>query len=877
MADQFDAFVSYSRGDGVFAEKLVEALENFTPPPDLSIPQRPLKIFRDVSDLTGNEYFSAIESELRSSRKLILLCSPLARQSSFVDDEIRRFIQAQGAQNIIPVIVNGLPNNEATGEQSALMAFPQALCDALPLPLAVPYREWNPASDAIDAGSFKPAWYTLLADLYGVSRAEIEARDSARRARDRATWSRQLATNSNRAQDIDPELAVLLAANAVKITADADGAVIAEAEEALYRAVENFQRRRTFPLMVLQGHEDAVWDVQYNAAGTVLVTASEDCSWRLWDAATGRQLASVSGTPKHGPVKAAKFSPDGQCLITAHLDGRAKFWTSNAVRSIYLDAHCWDVAYRPDGRAVATASIDGVVKVWDLGTGNTLHSFILPGPAVTVAFSPDGGRLAAGGRFGIAKVWDLVSSQPELNLQGHTEVVHAITFSPDGKQAATASEDGTWRLWELESGQQLAKVDALGSQSARPGEKSLAAVAFDPAGKHLATACRDKTATVWDARSRRDLFTLAGHSGGVWGVAFHPQKDRIATASYDRTVRIWDASQHQELLIRLSGQEDEITALAFEPNSQTLYSGGHGGTVFRWDLAKGEPVHSFQTNQGTVSTIACHPRESIFATADGNGTVSLWNLNGTPVRTLSAHDKSTMSVTFSPDGELLLSAALDGKAKLWEWRTGKFVVGLDGQSEELASALFSPDGSLIATAPTAHEWAQAQPSNTTARLWKSSTRELLLKLEGHSKPLTAMAFSPNGAMLATASFDHTAKLWDTKTGRPIATLVGHISRPTSVAFSRDGSRVATGSIDRTVKLWTIKAKGDSVTLVGHSDHVSSVAFSPDGRWIASAARNGLILLHHVSVNTLINLAEQAVPRQLTSEEAAHYLPGSGVR
>jgi hypothetical protein len=81
MAEEFDAFISYSRVDRAFAEVLEHSLESFKPPSDLDVPQRSLKIFRDVSDLTGNEYFQSIDSQLRGSLKVIVVCSPAARRS----------------------------------------------------------------------------------------------------------------------------------------------------------------------------------------------------------------------------------------------------------------------------------------------------------------------------------------------------------------------------------------------------------------------------------------------------------------------------------------------------------------------------------------------------------------------------------------------------------------------------------------------------------------------------------------------------------------------------------------------------------------------------------------------------------------------------
>ena len=109
----FDAFLSYSRTDVEFASRLEKALESYRPPKDLNVPQRPLKIFRDEGDLTGTEYYEAIERHLRQCHKLIVVCSPEARKSEYVNDEIRRWGKLKGSTGIIPVLLQGIPNNEA--------------------------------------------------------------------------------------------------------------------------------------------------------------------------------------------------------------------------------------------------------------------------------------------------------------------------------------------------------------------------------------------------------------------------------------------------------------------------------------------------------------------------------------------------------------------------------------------------------------------------------------------------------------------------------------------------------------------------------------------------------------------------------------------
>ena len=76
---EYDVFITYSRSDSAFAERLQGVLEAFTPPTDLDVPQRPLRVFRDISDLTGTDYYRAIEAHISRSNTLVAICSPAAR------------------------------------------------------------------------------------------------------------------------------------------------------------------------------------------------------------------------------------------------------------------------------------------------------------------------------------------------------------------------------------------------------------------------------------------------------------------------------------------------------------------------------------------------------------------------------------------------------------------------------------------------------------------------------------------------------------------------------------------------------------------------------------------------------------------------------
>ena len=108
-----DAFISYSRKDTPFATAIERSLKRYSPPKDLPAPHRRLNIFRDTEDFTGTEYFASVEQHLQGSRKLLVICSPNARGSDFVNDEIRRFANSHYPADIISILIAGIPNNEA--------------------------------------------------------------------------------------------------------------------------------------------------------------------------------------------------------------------------------------------------------------------------------------------------------------------------------------------------------------------------------------------------------------------------------------------------------------------------------------------------------------------------------------------------------------------------------------------------------------------------------------------------------------------------------------------------------------------------------------------------------------------------------------------
>jgi serine/threonine protein kinase len=249
--------------------------------------------------------------------------------------------------------------------------------------------------------------------------------------------------------------------------------------------------------------------------------------------------------------------------------------------------------------------------------------------------------------------------------------------------------------------------------------------------------------------------------------------------------------------------------------------------------------YTLKGHSSDVNSVSFSPDGEMLVTGSDDRTIKLWNLRTKQeIRTFKGHSSWIYAIAISPDGQIIASGSADKTIKLWNLNTGTYIRTLKGHSDSVASVAFSPDGKLLASSSL----------DKTIKLWNLQTNKEIRTLTGHSQTVASVAFSPDGKLLASGSWDKTIKLWNLNTGTDIRTFTGHSDLVLSIAFSPDGQQLASGSKDKTIKLWNLNTLKEIRTLTGHDDKVTSVAYirSSDSVILASGSNDNTIKLWDIA-------------------------------
>jgi WD40 repeat protein/serine/threonine protein kinase len=540
-----------------------------------------------------------------------------------------------------------------------------------------------------------------------------------------------------------------------------------------------------------------------------LLLGEKDKQAQLWDVPARRKRADLPGEFVIGNHTAV-FSSDGRLLAYSTEDGAVHLWDVGAgAEARVLPGPAVQVralAFSPDGKRLAAGAAhpENSVRLWSVPAGEEVA--VLRGhqnEVSAVAFSPDGKRLASGSMDKTGRLWDAMTGKLVTVLKGHTGYLQKTAFSPDGKRLATASDDGTVRLWNAANGESVAVL--------RGHTGVVWAAVFSPDGTLLASSSLDATVRLWDVGQLERKGVLRGHDSYVYDVAFSPDGTQAVSAAWDGTARLWDPNTGREIrppFQHAPGPLDRggvVVAACFSPDSRQVATVTGTGAVTVWDVVTGEKVRTLRVPGGDYRgypRAAFQPHGNYLAVGAGDGAVRLWDAAGEePVAVLRGHEDLVLDVAFSPDGTQLASAGVDGTVRLWDVPTRSPLAVLRGHETDWVYGLaYSPDGRLLASASR----------DKTVRLWDTATHEALAILP-HGSAVYGVAFSPDGRRLAAGCADNSIRLWDVATARggggkevleaEVAELHGHEDYVHAVAWSPDGTRLISASGDRTVRIW----------------------------------------------------------------------------
>jgi WD40 repeat protein len=600
-----------------------------------------------------------------------------------------------------------------------------------------------------------------------------------------------------------------------------------------------------------------------------------------------------------GPVNAVAYDPAAPLLAAAGQRNAVTLWSSDIkagtrapLVTLPGDSPFYAVAFDTTGRILAGAQQNGTTVLWDVATHLRIGTLSAGPDAIdALAFSPDGTELAAAGYAGTVWRWQISTRRqlPPIHVDNGT--ISGVAFSPDGSSLAAACTDGEIRIWPT--------ADAAARPRELAGHTGLVrAVAFNRAGTLLASGGDDTTVRLWDAKTGDPLGVLGGSAGPVRAVAFSPNGTELASSGEDDVVRLWDTGTRLQIGA-LTGATNAVAGIAFSPDGHVLAGADTDATVGLWNVAA--PTQPGET--ATAAVAAAPGSTALLATFGANQRSYLWRSAGqgleasleTSGRAATgnqpatsagpAPNAATTGVAFSPDGRRLATPAAGNGAAVWDVATRRQIRALDADSPIDAIA-FRPANRAADTASTADVIA-AGGINDSIYLWgPGSDKPLVNSLLGG--PITTVAFSPDGSLLAAGSQDGTVLLLPIEVGggraslgKPEGQLSGSSGAIESVAFSPDGHTVAGGAADGTVRLWDTRDPNNPTgltTLFGQSQAVVGVAFSSNGSTLASSAADHTIRLWNVAdpkaPTALVTLAGPSDPTGVVFEPGTGTVVGS---
>lgn len=656
-------------------------------------------------------------------------------------------------------------------------------------------------------------------------------------------------------------------------------------------------------------HGETVTFVAFLPDGKSLISGGADWTIRIWDRETGKQLRSWQ-------------HPDDRVIsAAARRNGRTFPLLASLSR---------------DGKLLASAVANGRhIRIWDVETGKErLTVPALVNPINSVALAPDGKSVAVNCNDSIIRLYDLENGK-ELKTIGNVDARERVygsygsmSFSPDGKLLLVGGleiDNGAvkrgYRALSVADGKILYRLD---NEQARATFGNH--VAFSPDGKTLAWGDQQGMIFRADAATGKPLTAFRVNLPRVEHVVFTPDgKGLIARNWGDAALGLWDAATGKELKLfdkpaplgvavarpRTNTNTGVTNVLAVAPDGKTIAS-ADGNVIRLLNRETGKDAVAATGHRGTIFQVEVLPSGKQLVTISGDGTLRRWEMEtGKELGQLRIPD-GAYSFALSPDGKWLVADGIDGAVRLIDVATGKEIHRLDRQvRSRYGRYAFSPKGDYLAvrilTEGNTFVY-DIKSGKLTAALGKPADPDRGF-VTARNRNNTALAFSPDGKLLASPTPEGGLNLWEIPSGRvfreiPLerANLIRDFAfspdgrmyavdmgngevlcyelasgllrrklvardkvdatdpppRPTtfstlsllqtgrSLRFSADSKRLSFAGEKNRVQVWDLATSEEIARLAGHQAEVQAMAFTPDSKRLVSASDDATALVWDVA-------------------------------
>jgi WD40 repeat protein/serine/threonine protein kinase len=587
----------------------------------------------------------------------------------------------------------------------------------------------------------------------------------------------------------------------------------------------------------IKGHDQKVLALAVGPDGQMLASAGRDRRVRVWDSATGREIATLASDLF---VTQLTFSPDGRRVAGVDTEGKLRVWDahtgqrqSEIVTSPIAGLAASRAHFVAESDLVVTHNKDGSIAVWDLSNGNAYRSIPIPAAAVAIAVSPDGKWLAAGslasGHQSEIQVWSMGASTEPLARMTIAGRLAALAFDQTGKRMGIGVYDPSNATTGVVRVVAVSRMGEAGDPIVCQIPIRARQVGFSPDDRFVFAIGMDGLLTKCDASSGAIVRQFQSRSSPEQALEVTPDATLLISGNDAGVLELWNTSTHSppvEIPLNEWGY-----SVAFSRDGRRVVSGS-SKIVTIWDASTGDKVIEIPAHTGTVHTVAFHPDGDKVLSGSWDGSLKMWEVaSGKELFRVGGGTREYDSFSISPNGDLFATGTgFTAEIRLHDARTGNLVATLTGATERVGVTAFSADGGWLVSGGETGEVAvwdvSRRAKRWTARLGQGRIRSVTTSADNQ----WVAALSQSGAIA----------VWEIETGQQKFSL----EEPGAycLRFTPDNQRLVSGGADATLKFWTVDTGQKACTIAGHRGRIYSMAFSPDGRRLATTGDAGAVFL-----------------------------------